>query len=55
MKTWTATATAEALPARGARRLDGSGRLLAEATSALLSAGALEHALSRLVRQVAFA
>jgi hypothetical protein len=30
-----------------------AGRLLAEATGALLSAGALEHAISRIVQEVA--
>jgi hypothetical protein len=32
-----------------------AGRILAEATGALLSAGALEHAISRIVAEVAVA
>jgi hypothetical protein len=55
MRTWTATATGSRVHAsisvRPKRGL--GGRLLAEATNALLKAGALDTALARLTREAA--
>jgi hypothetical protein len=65
MKTWTATtlvaydlsATTSGSEVRASISVRSgkgfTGRLLAEATNALLSAGALTHALSRLTREAA--
>ena len=65
MALWASTSSYELAAVEGGSEVRASvsvrpsggiaGRLLAQATSALLSAGALEAALSRITREAAFA